>query len=530
MSKQAYVSGGLAFLLIATVFTVAFCHADLATRVAYGSEHGKLDADVEPSGHIDTEDAATLEQVSHALSVIAEEVKGSVVNIEARASFEIDHEAFRRRFSDRANPFPPSKGTGSGIIYDDKGHIITSNHVIAHAEVIDVTLANGDVYRAEVVGTDPKTDLALIKINANGLHPARLGDSDRMRVGNLVLAIGSPFKFGQSVTHGIVSALGRADVPVGIDYQNWIQTDAPINPGNSGGPLINTRGEVIGINTAIATECGGYQGVGFAIPSNTVARVANLLKSGEPIQRGYLGVVIQAVTPKMASACGLDEARGVFVDGVGPGTPAAKGGLQPEDVILAINDEKIETREQLQEIVAATEPGASVGMTVWRGGAARQLTVPIGLQPVGFSTTGSIADLHRWRDDPDDDEEQAAPDGQGDAEEAPDRAQDEEVRSNTEVDFDELGFSADTVSPRLKELYGLDPSIQSGALVTRVSPVGEAYAAKLRPGQVIAQANGRRIHNVSELQQALTKAAVSRGVRLKVEYGTDAFYAVLQVR
>ena len=319
----------LAVMLVIAILAAVSFHADVPGRLAYALERGRLRADREHLDELNSADVAALEQISHAFGVVARVVKPSVVNVEARAALDYPEDEIRRLFTNRGLPIPLNRGTGSGIILDEQGHIVTNNHVVSGAEVLDVTLADGRVFRAEPVGADPKTDIAVIKINADRLHPARIGDSDRVEVGNLVLAIGSPFRLGHSVSHGIISAVGRANVTVGIDYQNWFQTDAPINPGNSGGPLINTRGEVIGINTAIATDSGGHQGVGFAIPSNTVARIAEQLKTGEEIKRGYLGVGIQPVPPKWADAYGLEEPGGVFINGVGENTPAAEAGLNP---------------------------------------------------------------------------------------------------------------------------------------------------------------------------------------------------------
>lgn len=529
MRKPLPINRGVIALFSAALIAAVVYHTNFVGHVAYAVERGKLQADIEHLEGIDNADIAGLEQISHAFSIISAVVKPSVVYVEARAPLEMPHEQLRQLFSERRNPMPPRRGIGSGVILDTDGHIITNNHVIADATEIEITLADGREYRAEVVGIDTMTDLAVLKINADRLHPARFGDSDQMKVGNIVLAIGSPFHLGHSVSHGIISALGRGDtMDVDIDYKNWIQTDASINPGNSGGPLINVRGEVIGINTAIATDSGGHQGVGFAIPSNTVSRAADVLKTGEEIQRGYLGVVIKPVSPKVADAYGLPQPGGVFVNNIGHNTPAAKAGLKPEDIILAVNGRNLRSREELQETIAATKPGTVVDMTLWRDGAEIHLDVHIGAQPDGFSTTGSLRDLDRWIDDEDEDSDEQAtanrpakPDAGDDPPDAP---------SETEVDFEMLGFSADTVSPRLKKTYGLSEDIQNGAIITRVTPTGEAFENGLRPGLVIVRVDKRRIHNVRELEQALTKQAIAKGVRLKFRFGKEVSYTVLRIR
>lgn len=537
----------LVMLVIALVASVCYYIA-MPGRFAYAFERGR--ADPERLDELNSADVAVLERVSQAIGVIARVVKPSVVNVEARASLDFPQDDIRRLFTERGLPIPQNRGTGSGIILDEEGHIVTNNHVVSGAEVLDVTLADGRVFRAEIVGVDAKTDIAVIKIKADRLPPARFGDSDRVEVGNLVLAIGSPFRLGHSVSHGIISAVGRADVAVGIDYQNWFQTDAPINPGNSGGPLINTRGEVIGINTAIATDSGGHQGVGFAIPSNTVSRIAEQLKTGEEIKRGYLGVAIQPVTPKMADAYGLPEPGGVFIGGVGAGTPAAEAGLKPEDVILKIDGRKLETREQLQDTVAATKPGATVEMTVWRDGKSIMLSVTIGLQPEDFSTKGSIRELtRRYRegdgageDEEADDTEVDDPEASSDddlSDDSPDESADrlpsgsssEGSEAGSESEFELLGFSGADLTPALSKRFRIDSAIRSGVVITRITATGEAYTANLLPGFVITHINGKPVKNVDDLRGVLTREAVAKGVRLKVLTGKDAsFYTVLQVR
>ncbi len=547
MQRPFPINRGLAFLLIATILASAAYHSDLIGHVAYSVERGKLQADVAHLSEIDEADLAPLERISQAYELIAKVVKPSVVNVEARSSLGAPHDELGRILRERGIPVPPNfplpprKGIGSGVILDTQGYIVTNNHVIDGAEVIEVTLADGREYRAEVRGADLMTDIAVIKINAEHLHPARLGDSDRMKVGNIVLAIGSPFRLGHSVSHGIISALGRTSPDVDIDYQNWIQTDAAINPGNSGGPLINTWGEVIGINTAIATDNGGHAGVGFAIPSNVVSRVAEQLRDGEVIERGYLGVVIKPVTPKVADAYGLEDPGGVFIDNVVQDTPAGKGGLKPEDIIKAIDGREVRTREQLQEIIASTEPGTEVEISVWRDGAMEQLALRVEAQPQGFSTTPTGRVLDEWLRDSEEageDLEDDDPDLEADAS----MFSDEDSESNTEVEFEVLGFTADTVSPKLKKEYGLFRGIHSGVVITRVSPTGEAFAVRLRLGAVIVQVNGQRINNVGDLEQILTADVIAQGVRLKVEQtgtrrvdgelvlDTVASYYVLRVR
>ncbi|MFQ5429331.1 MAG: trypsin-like peptidase domain-containing protein [Phycisphaerae bacterium] len=525
MRKRIGTRHGFLVALILACGLAAGYHLDLLGHAAYAFERGKLKADREHLREITDSDVVALEQLSQAFSLIAEVVKPSVVYIEAVSTNRELNRELRKLFGERKFQPRPRTGTGSGIIIDEDGYIVTNNHVVEEAEALRVTLVDGRQFRAKVVGTDPKTDIAVIKIKCRHLHPVRFGDSDALKVGNIVLAIGSPFRLGHSVSHGIISAIGRSEVDVDIDYQNWLQTDAPINPGNSGGPLINTRGEVIGINTAIATESGVGQGVSFAIPSNTIRLVSAKLKTGQAFVRGYLGVGIAPVSPKVAAAYGVEVATGALVTAVGRKTPAAHAGIKPEDIILEINETRVKTREHLQELIAATEPGSVVDMTIWRNGALLHLDVTIAPQPDGFSTTGTLRPA-----DTDSDRDSAR--SEDDAAEIEEPATERSSEDGGAVRFDLLGFEAATVSPALAKRFTLDEHVQNGALVTEVDPTGEAYAVGLRPGQVVAGANGRRIHNVRELRQALTPETIARGVRLrvKVRRNTADAYIVLQVR
>ncbi|MBI5764214.1 MAG: Do family serine endopeptidase [Planctomycetes bacterium] len=458
---------------------------------------------------------ADLEKLSNAFARISDEVKPSVVHIKALSINKAMNRELRRMLGDENLPPTPTTGTGSGIIIDEDGHIVTNNHVVADAKKIYVTLADGRKFTGHVVGTDPKTDLAVIKINGDRLKPAKLGDSERLRPGQIVLAIGSPFRLGHSVSHGIISAMGRSEDSIDVDiaYKNWIQTDAPINPGNSGGPLINTRGEVIGINVAIATESGGHQGVGFAIPANTVARIASALKNGEKIVRGYLGVLIKPVDDRVAEAYGLDDVSGAFITGVvSEDSPAAKAGLQPEDIVLRVAGKSVRSQADLQELISTYKPGAEVDLDVWRKGVKSKVIVTVGLQPEGFSTraplNSSRIDPHLRKDD---------------------EAEDIDDDKSSNGRFGEFGFEAETLTPVLAKKYRLD-SEADGVLITQVDMTSEAYECGLRARMVIVAANDKPIETVTELQEVLTKELLAKGVRLKYRVDSDYDFLVLRVR
>ena len=515
MTSSRYRLRHITFVFAFTLGLAAFHRAAPIVRALDDSPRQQL---ANPMADLPPADVQTLERVSAGFAAVAESTRASVVYIDAvsnRVDMDSETQEMFRRYG--FNP-GPARGTGSGIVFDADGLIVTNNHVVAEAAVVRVVLADGRRFNAEIVGTDPKTDLALLRIGARGLQAARLGDSDTVRVGHLVLAIGSPFRLGHSVTHGIISAIGRSDVNVDIDYQDWFQTDAAINPGNSGGPLINTRGEVIGINTAIATESGANQGVAFAIPSNTVTHIVNRLKTGKPIVRGYLGVQIEQVDPQIASAYGLKKAEGVLVRGVGDGTPAANAGLRPEDIILAVGDRRVSTRERLQHLIARINPGTVTDLTVWRKGHELTLKTTIQSQPANFSTTGTLRDLRpggpsmSWTPPMDEMRDVNDARSRGSLAEGPARV------------FREIGFEASTVTPALAKKYELAEHIINGVIVTRVYPTGDAYEAGLRAGQVIVSANDRRIANIADIESALTPDALRKGIRLKYVWrGADQF-------
>jgi len=263
---------------------------------------------------------------------------------------------------------------GSGVVVDERGTILTNHHVVEHAAEVRVSFGDGREIAARILGVDPRTDLAVLRVDDAGLPHATLGDSDRLQVGDIVLAFGNPFGLGGTVTMGIVSAMGRGNIGV-ADYEDFIQTDAAINPGNSGGALVNTRGEVIGINTAIFSRSGGYQGIGFAIPSNMAREVLDGILANGRVVRGYSGIALQALTPDLARAFGLDDARGAVVTSVDPAGPAAAAGLRRGDVIVSLRDRPIANDEELRTRLSRLKPGERVALGAVRNG--RRLDVDL---------------------------------------------------------------------------------------------------------------------------------------------------------
>ncbi|MFQ5937531.1 MAG: Do family serine endopeptidase, partial [Acidiferrobacterales bacterium] len=307
---------------------------------------------------------------------------------------QFDDPFFRRFFGDeffRRFGIPRERrqsSLGSGVIVDPSGYIVTNNHVIANADEIKVVLSDKREFIGKIVGTDPKTDLAVIRIEDGDLPTVTWGNSDKLEVGEYVLAFGNPFGLNQTVTMGIVSAVGRANVGI-ADYEDFIQTDAAINPGNSGGAMVNVRGELVGINTAIFSRSGGHMGIGFAVPSNMVRNVMeSLIKRGKVV-RGWLGVSIQGVTRDLAKNFGLPEAQGALVSEVLQGSPAAKAGIESGDVIVTFDGKDVQDQTDLRNIVAQTPVGKNVKVKVVRDQKPKTIKVRIGEQPTDLARIGA---------------------------------------------------------------------------------------------------------------------------------------------
>jgi len=323
---------------------------------------------------------------------VAEKMQESVVHIQTISEqpvVEGIREEFYRRFR---IPRRRRGGQASGVIIDAAGLILTNNHVVANATEIYVRLHDGRIKKAKLVGGDPRTDLAVISISAPDLRPAELGDSDKILVGEQVLAFGNPFGLSHTVTQGIISAKGRSNVGI-ADFEDFIQTDAAINPGNSGGPLVNLRGEVIGINTAILSNTGSYSGISFAIPINMAKAVkVQLIKSGM-VTRGYLGIMADEITPDRAGELGLEGKKGALVVEVAPDSPAAKAELKPDDLIIEFDGKSIDGFSSLRNAVALTEIGKKVTVKYIRGGEERQTEVTIVQEPQAETYSGDVLGL-----------------------------------------------------------------------------------------------------------------------------------------
>ncbi len=323
---------------------------------------------------------ATMPFNPNLVSDVAEKVTPAVVNITTRRTQKMgnrqrQHPLFRDFFG-RKGRMPPQMGAGSGVVISANGQIVTNNHVVEGADVITVTFADGREYKAKLKGVDKSSDLAFLQIKAKKLPFLKFGDSASLRLGEFVLAVGNPFGVGQTVTMGIVSAKGRANVGI-VDYEDFIQTDAAINPGNSGGALVNLKGELVGINTAILSRSGGAQGIGFAVPSNMVRPIKEQIAENGRVRRGWLGVAIQDLTPELARTMTIKSKRGVLISDVMEGGPAHKAKLNPGDVVIRVNDKVTRNAAQLRNRIALTKPGSKAKLSIVREGKEKDIYVTL---------------------------------------------------------------------------------------------------------------------------------------------------------
>jgi serine protease Do len=363
------------------------------------------------------------------------------------------------------------QGMGSGVVISSDGYVITNNHVVADSQEIRVTLYDKREFDAEVVGTDPKSDVALIRLKdpPKDLKAIAVDDSGKLRLGDVVLAIGNPFGVGQTVTMGIVSAKGRADVGI-VDYEDFIQTDAAINPGNSGGALVDMEGKLVGINTAILSRSGGYQGIGFAIPTNMAMPIMESLKKFGKVTRGWLGVSIQDVDQEISQTMKLPTARGVLIADVQAGSPAAKAGLLRGDVVEKVQGRRVSTTGEFRNAIAAAGAGTKVDLELYRDGKLK--TVPAALGEATADPSSGPAGLAK-----------PAPAPRG-------------------LD----GLTLSDLTPEARRVFGINDAALRGVVVAQLASNSPAARAGLRPGDVLLEVNRKPVTNVQEFQDVYGKA------------------------
>jgi len=443
---------------------------------------------------------ALLDRSAKAFASVVKQAGPAVVHVRVEKSvkgrgqeFDMFNDPFFERFFGPQFRHPrqgeprefKQEGAGSGFIISPEGLILTNNHVVGEADTITVRLADEREFKAKVIGTDPQSDVALIKIEADKLPVLPLGDSDRLEVGEWVIAIGSPFELNQTVTVGVVSAKGRNRIGIN-DYENFIQTDAAINPGNSGGPLLNIHGEAIGMNTAIFSRSGGYMGIGFAIPINMAKNIQQQLQKHGKVTRGWLGVVIQDVDEELAKSFGLEKARGALISEIAEKSPAAESGLQKGDVIVELGGAEVNNVSELRNQVALIAPGTKVDLLVIRDGQKKTVQIAIGEQPA----------------------ELAKPAG-----------------SNGGESLQNLGLSLQNLTEELASQLGYSP--EQGVLIAEVEPGSPAERAGLKPGQLIEEVNKQRVRNLKDLRKALEGVKPDAKVLLYVRAGEYSQYIVL---
>jgi serine protease Do len=390
----------------------------------------------------------------------------------------------RKRFEENQEPedATPAHGLGSGFIADPEGLVVTNNHVVQGANHVEVVLQDGRRYIGTNIKTDPKTDMAIVHIKADEPLPyLEWGNSDDMEIGDRVLAVGSPLGMTGSVTSGIISAKGR-DIHMN-QYEDFLQTDAAINPGNSGGPLVNLDGKVIGVNSAIKSRTGGFQGIGLAISSNLARNVMENLQKDGTVHRGYLGVQIQPLEAEVAARLGVPGKTGVVVGKVFPNTPAAKAGLQDGDIITSLTGKKVKDGRELQRLVAGLPLGKAVALTIFRDGATKTLEIAIEEQPRSYGVAS---------------------------------ANGSEENGSESMTLDKIGAKVTDLSPdAAKELHL--PSKSQGALVTEVDPDGIAARAGLKKGTLIEKVDQKLVKSAQEAQSALDRGSLEKGILLQVK-------------
>ncbi len=441
-------------------------------------------------------DQRSMQEFSETFATIAERVKPSVVLITSKRAVAQTQQRFRNPFEEFFGGGPPGnqrprpfQGLGSGVIVSKDGYIVTNNHVVENAEKLTVQLSDERETEAEIVGLDPRTDLAVIKIDFDNLPVLAFGDSDKLRVGEWVLAVGNPFGLNHTVTAGIVSAKGRGRVLEPNSYENFIQTDAAINPGNSGGALVDLEGNLMGINTAISTRTGGYQGVGFAVPANMARDIMTRLVEDGRVSRGYLGVEIADLDEIVAESMGLDSKAGALISNIVDDGPAIDSDLQVEDVIVAVDGEDVEDVDDLRKRIADIAPGTEIEIEVVREGSPVTIALELGELPDGDPTR--VASTSEPRRSP----------------------------------ATNLGIDVMDVTREWSRFY----EAGSGVVITQVRAGSVAEDKRLQRGDLIREVNGESVSSVQEFLGIVREFEPGQAIRFRIQRGNAQFLIGLRI-
>jgi len=435
-----------------------------------------------------------------AFSDVVKVVSPTVVYISTTKTVKRDISPFSHffdsPFDDFSEPFRiPKKwkehGLGSGVIVSPDGYILTNSHVVEKADEIEVTLYEKGNYKGKVIGSDPTTDIAVIKIAAKELPAIKWGDSEVLQVGEFVLAFGNPYGLRHTVTMGIVSAVGRANVGI-APYEDFIQTDAAINPGNSGGPLVNIKGELVGINTALFSQTGGYQGIGFAVPSNMAESVMKQLIEGGKVIRGWLGVTIQSVTPELAKEFGLDKSSGAIISDVFKASPAEKAGLKRGDVVLEVNGKTVKDAASLRNMVAQSRVGSNIRIKIMRENKPIVLTVTVAEPPIDM--IGVVSEKS-----------------------------DEDVAEKNAL----AGFTVIDITQEIARQLGLSRE-EKGVVIVSVEPYSAAEEAGLKKADVVQEINKKRVSNLRDFINITSHIKDGDTVLLFINRGGRKLYITLK--
>ncbi len=436
----------------------------------------------------------SLMQASKTRADIVEQAQKAVVHIKVEKTLQNQAQTPNRFFPGmrppqfQQSPRQPQEykqqGQGSGSIIDPAGYILTNNHVIRDTDKIMVYLSDGRKFPAKIVGTDPLSDIAVIKISGEDLPVLSLGNSEEIRTGETVIAIGNPFGLSNTVTMGIISAKGRSNIGI-VDYENFIQTDAAINPGNSGGPLINLEGKIVGVNTAIFSKNGGYQGIGFSVPINMAQHIMKDLIEKGRVSRGWLGVNIQDITPELAQSFGIESSKGSLVVGVLNGSPAEKAGLTRGDVIVGLDQEIILNSNDLRNKVGLITPDSTVAFKVVRQGIPTNFDVHLGERPSN-----------------------------------------EKLSQRSFHEANSLGIKVQNLTPELAKKFGHQQ--KTGVIINHVVSHSEAFKAGLRAGNIIQEINRQIITDIKSFEEALENADIKKGILLLIGTQQGARYLILK--